>query len=94
MKLVSVNLSLKKYLAGIGVNRGISEIIMDASVGEILLTPKLSPMKYKNGSKNPSKRNHFKCFRRRGCNLPAATDNPISTGMAITSRITMTDIGR
>jgi hypothetical protein len=50
-RLIMLNLSLKKKAVATGLKSGIVDTITAARVEETNLTPKLSPRKYKKGSK-------------------------------------------
>lgn len=68
--LATVTFSRSTNHAVKGANSGIVAIITEATVGLMRVSPYVSPMKYRNGSKRANNKNHFKSSHRGIVSLP------------------------
>ncbi len=60
VRLSQLILERKKSLSVMGANNGMVDTITAPMVEETIFRPKLSPMKYRKGSKKASNKNHFR----------------------------------
>ncbi len=93
VRLSQLILERKKSLSVMGANNGMVDTITAPMVEETIFRPKLSPMKYRNGSKKASNKNHLRSTFFKGISFLVLRKIKKSKKALITNRRKTTVIG-